>query len=87
MCDGAVAAIACSWPVAVRSVTWTARVFEFSIDPAERLTGQLLHVSPNTVADQLGQGGGQELRSSAITVAFQLMPLPVPDAEALMQLS
>ena len=64
----------------------TARIPEFAADPAERLTGQLLHFRTSAIADQLGQGRGEKFSCPTIPVAFQLMPLPVSDAETLMKL-
>ncbi len=44
MCVGAAAAIDSSWPAGALLVPWTARILEFSTDPAQSLFCQLLDI-------------------------------------------
>ena len=86
MCAGAGAGIACSWPAAGPSVTRTARILQLSFEPTERLLGQLLHIGAVPLAEQLHHRSRQQLGSTPLSVALQLMPIAIADAEQLMQL-
>ena len=63
----------------------TARVFEFSPDPAKRLLSQRFHIIIASVLKQLCQCRGQEFSSPSIRIGFEPVPFTITDAEALMQ--
>ena len=66
-------------------MSWAARVFELSPDPAQRLFSQGFHVIIASVLEQLCQCRGQEFSPTPIRIGFEPVPFTIIDAEALMQ--
>ena len=69
-----------------RSVAGTARILQLSFDPAKRLLGQVFNVGGVSLAKQLHQCRRQQLGTTPLSVALQLMPVAIANAEQLMQL-
>ena len=63
----------------------TARILQLSFDPAKRLLGQLPNVGSVSLVKQLHQCRRQQLGTTPLAVALQLMPVAIAYAEQLMQ--
>ena len=67
-------------------MTRTARIPQLPFDPAKRLLGQRLDIGALSLAKQLHQCRRQQLGATPLSVALQLMPVAIANAEQLMQL-
>ena len=83
MCAGAAEGIAFSWPAAGPSVTRTALILQLSFEPPQRLLGQILYVGIVPLAEQLHHRCRQQLSATSLSVALELMPVAIADAEQL----
>jgi len=64
----------------------TARVLQVTFDPAQSLLREGFNVAALPVSKQLHQSSAEQLRSASISVAFELMPLPIINAQQVVQL-
>ena len=65
-CAGADAAIDCSWPAADLSAMGTARILEFTTEPAQRLRRELLNLLVQAMVDQPRQCGRKQFGGASI---------------------